>query len=159
MKSWTKTLIGIGCVCLTQFATAGKVPVVPGNSLGLSGITIPQNVTSAPSPVVPSAVSAAPTVTLPANVVTLIPQADAPSDGSTGSAEILIQPTTQQLISVLSTNSRVESFSVGQAQTAINKISSILNNVDLDVDQTAQMIELRESFETLVSGSKAQRNL
>jgi len=88
-------------------------------------------------------------------VVTLIPQADAPSDGSTGSAEILIQPTTQQLISVLSTNSGVESFSVGQAQTAINKISSILNNVELDVAQTAQMIELRESFESFIREASA----
>jgi len=153
MKSWTKTLIGIGCVCLTQFATAGKVPVVPGNSLGLSGITIPQNVTSAPSPAVSSAVSASPTVTLPANVLTLIPGNDSVNESDSGSAGIVVQPTTQQLISVLSTSTGIESFSVNQAQTAINKISSILNNVELDVAQTAQMIELRESFETFISES------
>lgn len=155
MKSWTKTLIGIGCFCLTQFATAGKVPVVPGNSLGLSGITIPQNVTSAPSPAVPSAVSASPTVTLPANMVTLIPGNDSVNESNSGSAGIVVQPTTQQLISVLSTSTGVESFTVSQAQTAINKISSILNNVELDVAQTAQMIELRESFETFISEAGA----
>jgi L-cystine uptake protein TcyP (sodium:dicarboxylate symporter family) len=155
MKSWTKTLIGIGCVCLTQFAIAGKVPVVPGNSLGLSGITIPQNVTSAPSPAVPSAVSTVPTVTLPANVVTLIPGNDSVNESDSGSAGIVVQPTTQQLISVLSTSTGVESFSLSQAQTAINKISSILNNVELDVAQTAQMIELRESFETFISEAGA----
>lgn len=155
MKSWTKTLIGIGCVCLTQFAIAGKVPVVPGNSLGLSGITIPQNVTSAPSPAVPSAVSASPTVTLPANMVTLIPGNDSVNESNSGSAGIVVQPTTQQLISVLSTSTGVESFTVSQAQTAINKISSILNNVELDVAQTAQMIELRESFETFISEAGA----
>ena len=155
MKSWTNTLIGIGCVCLTQFAIAGKVPVVPGNSLGLSGITIPQNVTSAPSPAVPSAVSAAPTVTLPANVVTLIPGNDTVNESSAGSTGIVVQPTTQQLISVLSTSTGIESFSVSQAQTAINKISSILNNVELDVAQTAQMIELRESFESFISEASA----
>ena len=153
MKSWTKTLIGIGCVCLTQFAIAGKVAVIPGNSLGLSGITIPQNVTSAPSPAAPSSVSVAPTVALPANVVTLISGSDTVNESNSGSAEVGVQPTTQQLISVLSTSTGVESFSVNQAQTAINKISSILNNVELDVAQTAQMIELRESFETFISES------
>ena len=155
MKSWTMTFIGIGCVCLTQFAIAGKVPVVPGNSLGLSGITIPQNVTSAPSPAVPSAVSTVPTVTLPANVVTLIPGNDTVNESNSGSTGIVVQPTTQQLISVLSTSTGVESFSLSQAQTAINKISSILNNVELDVAQTAQMIELRESFETFISEAGA----
>ena len=155
MKSWTKTLIGIGCVCLTQFATAGKVPVVPGNSLGLSGITIPQNVTSAPSPAVSSAVSVVPTVALPVNVVTLIQGNDSVNESNSGSAGIVVQPTTQQLISVLSTSTGVESFTVSQAQTAINKISSILNNVELDVAQTAQMIELRESFESFIREASA----
>ena len=153
MKSWIKILIGIGCVCLSQFVIAGKVAVIPGNALGLSGITIPQNVTSAPSPAVPSAVSVAPTVTLPANVVTLIPGNDTVKDSNAGSTGIVVQPTTQQLISVLSTSTGVDSFSVSQAQTAINKISSILNNVELDAAQTAQMIELRESFETFIGES------
>jgi len=30
-----------------------------------------------------------------------------------------------------------------------------LNNVELDVAQTAQMIELRESFESFISGASA----
>jgi hypothetical protein len=84
-------------------------------------------------------------------VVTLIPGNDPVNEPISGSAEIVVQPTTQQLISVLSASTEIESFSVSQAQTAINKISSILNNVELDVAQTAQMIELRESFETLIS--------
>ena len=155
MKTWIKTLIGMACVCLTQFSTAGKVPVVPGNSLGLSGITIPQNVTSAPSPAAPSAVSVSPTVALPANVVTLISGNDTVNEANPGSAEIVVQPTTQQLISVLSASTEIDSFSVSQAQTAINKISSILNNVELDVAQTAQMIELRESFESFISDASA----
>lgn len=153
MKSWIKILIGIGCVCLTQFAIAGKVAVVPGESIGLNGITMPQNVTSAPSAAAPGSVSAAPTVTLPASVLTLIPGNDTVNESNSGSTGIVVQPTTQQLISVLSTSTGVDSFSVSQAQTAINKISSILNNVELDAAQTAQMIELRESFETFIGES------
>ena len=155
MKFGTKILIAITCVCVTQFAIAGKVAVIPGNSLGLSGITIPQNVTSAPSAAAPGSVSAASTVTLPANVLTLIPGNDSVNESNPGSAGTIIQPTTQQLISVISTSTGVESFSVSQAQTAINKISSILNNVELDVAQTAQMIELRESFESFISEASA----
>ena len=155
MKFGTKILIAITCVCVTQFAIAGKVAVIPGNSLGLSGITIPQNVTSAPSPAAPNAVSVAPTVALPVNVVTLIQGNDTVSESNSGSTGIVVQPTTTQLISVLSTSTGVESFSVNQAQTAINKISSILNNVELDVAQTAQMIELRESFESFISEASA----
>ena len=155
MKFGTKILIGITCACVTQFAIAGKVAVIPGNSLGLSGITIPQNVTSAPSPAAPNAVSVVPTVALPMNVVTLIQGNDTVSESNSGSTGIVVQPTTQQLISVLSTSTGIESFSVSQAQTAINKISSILNNVELDVAQTAQMIELRESFESFISEASA----
>ena len=155
MKSVNKTLIGIVCGCLTQFAIAGKFAVVPGESIGLNGVTIPQNITSAPSPAAPSSVSAAPTVTLPANVLTLIPGNDSVNESNPGSAGTIIQPTTQQLISVLSTSTGIESFTVSQAQTAINKISSILNNVELDVAQTAQMIELRESFESFISEASA----
>jgi len=155
MKSVNKTLIGIVCGCLAQFAIAGKAAVVPGESIGLNGVTIPQNVTSAPPPAAPGSVSAAPTGTLPANVLTLIPGNDSVNESNSGSAGIVVQPTTQQLISVISTSTGVESFSVSQAQTAINKISSILNNVELDVAQTAQMIELRESFESFISGASA----
>jgi len=155
MKFGTKILIAITCVCVTQFAIAGKVAVIPGNSLGLSGITIPQNVTSAPSPAAPNAVSVAPTVALPMNVLTLIQGNDTVSESNSGSTGIVVQPTTTQLISVLSTSTGIESFTVSQAQTAINKISSILNNVELDVAQTAQMIELRESFESFISEASA----
>lgn len=155
MKLWVKASISVACISWTQLSAAGKVPVIPGNSLGLSGITIPQNITSAPSPAAPSGVSVVPTVALPANVVTLIPVNAAVNESNSSSTEIVVQPTTQQLISVLSTSSRIESFSVSQAQTAIDKISSILNNVELDLAQTAQMIELRESFETLISEAGA----
>lgn len=157
MKLWVKTSISVVCISWTQLSAAGKVPVVPGSSLGLSGITIPQNVTSAPSPaapVGPSTVLATPSITLPANVVTLIPQNEA-TNNNTGSSEIVVQPTTQQLISVLSTSTEITSFSVSQAQTAIDKISSILNNTDLNTAQTAQMIALRESFEMLISESNS----
>ncbi len=157
MKLWVKTSISVVCISWTQLSAAGKVPVIPGSSLGLSGITIPQNVISAPSPAAPagpSTVLATPSITLPANVVTLIPQNEA-TNNNPGSSEIVVQPTTQQLISVLSTSTEITSFSVSQAQTAIGKISSILNNTDLNTAQTAQMIALRESFEMLISESNS----
>jgi len=159
MKKYLGAMVLILNLVSNNQSYAGKVAVVPGNSLGLSGITIPQNISSAPSPATASISSPtiAPSVTLPTSVITLLPAegSETSSQGSESTKGISINPTTQQLVTALSEGTDVSAFTVSQAATAINKISSIINNADLTTEQTAALIQLRESFETFISEAGA----
>lgn len=128
-------------------ANAGKVPVIPGNSLGLSGITIPSGTTSAPSPAAPATVSATPSVSLPASVVNVINTTTGDA-GPTGAAPTITVP---QTVTAVTTLTNTASFTPGQASQAISKINSILSNVDLTPKQAEQMIQLREAMEQRLS--------
>lgn len=131
-------------------ADAGKVPVIPGNSLGLSGITIPAGTTSAPSPAAPAAVSVAPSVSLPPSVVSIVDPTGS-TTGDTKSAGPGLTITVPQTITAVTTLTNAASFTPSQASQAISKINSILSNVDLTPKQAEQMIQLRESMEQRLS--------
>lgn len=151
MNTFVTRALPLLLICFSGASIAGKVPVITNSSLGINGMTIPSGTTSAPSPAAPAAQSVAPSVSLPPSVMTSVLSNGEGQQGTSGASGGLISPTTAQVIDAVVTMSSATNFSPEQASAAISKISSILNNVELAPNQSAQLIEFRESLEAAIN--------
>jgi hypothetical protein len=131
---------------LSLCASAGKVPVMAGQAMSLSGLTIPQGNSAAPSPATPAISSSVPSISLPASMTSANQDT---SEQSTDSKSASTQPTitVAQTVNAVTSFSDTAAFSTAQASKAIALINSVLGNATLTTNQSAQLIQLREGLE------------
>ena len=141
-------VISTGLLALSINVHAGKVPVIPGQALSLSGITVPTSTSSAPSPAAPAVTSSVPSISLPTSVTNAV-LGESESSQSEKSNNSANQPllTIAQTLDAVTRFSDAASFSTDQASKAIGLINSVLINAGLTTAESAQLIQLRESLE------------
>ena len=138
--------VSAAALVMSLCASAGKVPVMAGQSMSLSGLTIPQGNSAAPSPATPAISSSVLSISLPAGMTSANQNT---SEQSTDSKSALTQPTitVAQTVNAVASFSDTAAFSTTQASKAIALINSVLGNATLTTSQSAQLIQLREGLE------------